>query len=482
MPSRKGLAAKGGRRFLFRLKSGGTRAAASMEISEPSGEVASPTTAAPTQRVSIPGHMNISAFWIANQFHWQALITIVLPSMVVKFLGEPNKAFNLAMVLVWGTAVAVIVNPLTGAISDYVTFRMGRRRPFLIIGTIFNVIALVLFAFAPAWFSSTGLLISFIVLFLLLQLSNNVANAPWGAIIADKVPQSQRGITAGFKGLFTLLGTGAGAVVAGIIVNQNDRLPIYRNEIVQIFLLIALVQIAFAIYTVIAVKETPLQTEAKFELRSVLQRFWFKPGQYPDLSWVLLAHLIIMMGIWGALDFLQYYFGDVLSGPGGQISLLGAKFSVEFFNGTLFQPVLLIAALPTSLIAGWVSDRYGRKGLVYLSGAVMSVVCFIFIFLQSPPFALIAGIFFGIGYGAYASVDWALVCDVLPPTDEAGKFLGLWSTMGIIPQVLGATLDAVILQVLHNVPNHFGYTILFLVTVVYFVLGTVIIRQVRGVK
>src|SRR5581483_5482613 len=286
-----------------------------MEISEPSGEVvARPDGVAPTRRVSIFDQMNINAFWIANNFHWQALLAIVLPSMVVKFLGDANKDINLALVVVWGTIIAVIVNPLVGAISDYATFRMGRRRPFMIIGTVFNVIALVLFAFAPGWFSSTELLITFIVLFLFLQLTNNVANAPWSAIIADKVPPNQRGSTAGFNGLFNLLGTALGSIVAGLIVNKNNTLPIYRYEIVQIFLLIAIVQIIFVTYTIVTVKETPLQREAKFELRAVLRRFFFNPTRYPDLSWVLLARLLIMMGIWCVFYFLQYYFDDVVGG------------------------------------------------------------------------------------------------------------------------------------------------------------------------
>src|SRR5579884_977737 len=198
-----------------------------MDVTEDSG-VISPSI--PTRRVSIFEQININVFWIANNFHWQALLAIVIPSMVVKFLGDANKDINLALVVAWGTIVAVIVNPLVGAISDYATFRMGRRRPFLIIGTILNVIVLVLFAFAPGWFSKTGLLIAFLILFILLQFSNNCANAPWSAIIADKVPQNQRGVTAGFNGLFTLLGTAVGALVAGLIVNKNDAVPIYRNE------------------------------------------------------------------------------------------------------------------------------------------------------------------------------------------------------------------------------------------------------------
>src|SRR5579885_690179 len=448
-----------------------------MDVTEnPGGVAISPPGTATQRRVSLFDQININVFWIANNFHWQALLAIVIPSMVVYFLGNANKDINLALVVVWGTLVAFVVNPLVGAISDYATFRIGRRRPFLIIGTILNVIVLVLFAFSPFWFSSTGLLVTFILLFLLLQFSNNFANAPWGAIIADKVPQNQRGVTAGLFGLFTLLGTILGSVVAGIIVNKNNPLPVYRNGIVEIFLLIAVVQIVFVAYTALTVKETPLPLREgrTFQLSTALKRFFFKPSRYPDLSWVLLARLLVMMGIWGVFYFLQYYFDDVLGGPGVKTIIFGSQFS-----GTLFLPILLVAALPTSIIAGWISDRIGRKGLVYLSGTMMTVVCLIFILFQSQYGALIAGIFFGIGYGAYTSVDWALAADALPPTDEAGKFLGIWSAMGILPQVIGITIGALILQALRSLPNHFGYTSLFLVTIVYFALGTLVIYQVR---
>ena len=453
-----------------------------MEVSDNPGFAVSTPDATTQRRVSVFEQININVFWIANNFHWQALLAIVIPSMVVKFLGNPNKDINLAIVVIWGTLVAFAVNPIVGSISDYATFRMGRRRPFMIVGTIFNVVALLLFAFSPGWFSSTTLLIMFAVFFVLIQFTNNIANSPWSAIIADKVPQNQRGITAGYNGLFTLLGTILGSVVAGIIVNKNDHLPMYKNEIMQIFLLIAAVQIVFVIYTIFTVKETPLHEHARFELAAVTKKFFFKPAQYPDLSWVLLARLLVMMGIWGVFYFLQYYFDDVLGGPGVKTILFGSNFSGEAFSGTLFLPVLLIFALPTSLLAGWLSDRHGRKIMVYISGAVMTVVCLLFIIFQTQYGALIAGAFFGIGYGAYTSVDWALTTDALPPTGEAGKFMGIWSAMGILPQVIGIAIGAVILQVLRDMPNHFGYTVLFLVTIVYFGLGTLVIRQVKGVR
>jgi MFS family permease len=459
-----------------------------MEISDNPGSGSvevSPSSPAVARRVSLFDQINLNVFWIANNFHWQALLAIVIPSMVAKLLNPADKDINLALVVIWGTLVAVVVNPLVGAISDYATFRMGRRRPFMIIGTIFNVLILVAFAFSPSFTNSQALLLLiFALLFLGLQFTNNLANSPWSAIIADNVPQNQRGLTAGFNGLFVLLGTILGSVVAGIIVNKNDPLPIYKNQIVEIFMIIAVVQIIFVLYTVLTVKETPLQLQERrtFQLLPILRKFFFRPSRYPDLSWVLLARLLVQLGIWGVFYFLQYYFDDVLGGPGVKTILLNTPFSGEQFSGTLFLPILLLTALPTSIIAGWISDHHGRKVLVYISGAVMTIVCAIFIIFQSQYGSLIAGAFFGIGYGAYTSVDWALTTDVLPPTDEAGKFLGIWSAMGILPQVIGIAIGGVLLQLMHTLPNHIGYTTLFIVTIFYFGLGPLVIKQVRGVK
>ena len=61
--------------------------------------VASPTTAT-LRRVSLFDQININVFWFTNNFHWQALLAIVIPSMVAKYLGNANKDINLTLVVV----------------------------------------------------------------------------------------------------------------------------------------------------------------------------------------------------------------------------------------------------------------------------------------------------------------------------------------------------------------------------------------------
>ena len=96
-----------------------------MEIIDNAGEVGtSPPTAARERRVSLFEQINLNVFWLVNNFHWQALLAIVIPNMVAKFLNPAQKDINPTLVVIWGTLVAVVVNPLVGAISDYA------RRPF----------------------------------------------------------------------------------------------------------------------------------------------------------------------------------------------------------------------------------------------------------------------------------------------------------------------------------------------------------------
>lgn len=455
-----------------------------IERQHPLAITATPASPATERHVSLFEKINMNVFWMAGNFLGASITSLVIPSMVVKYLGDANKDINLPLVVIWGTIVSLVVSPVIGAISDRVTSRLGRRRPFLLIGTALTVLVLLAFAFSPTWVPSSLLLLVFALLSVLLHLGTTVAGGPWGAIIADRVPKLQRGLASGFNGLLSSIGMIAGSVTAGTLLNKHASLPVYNSEVVRIFLLVALIQLLFVVYSVLTVKETPLPRGAgqRLQLGSQLRNFLFKPSRYPDFSWVLLARLLMTMGLATITSFLQYWADDVLGGPHARTLLLNTPFSGEQFVGTLFMPFTMLLFLPTCLLAGWASDRWGRKRLVYVSGAMMTIVCLIAIFFQTQYGALIASAFFGIGFGAYTSVDMALTTEVLPPTNEAGKFMGIWSTMGVLAQVFGITIGGAVLQLLHTLPNHLNYTGLFGVTTICFALGTVVIRQVKGAR
>ena len=453
------------------------------------------TTDAPIASISLWRQLAINVFWFANNLHWNALLSVVLPAAVATLLPFHDKGLNLALVLAPGTVLAFVVNPLVGSLSDYARFKLGRRRPFMLIGTALNVVALLAIGFlcylADGRLSVTALLIGFVLLFALLQFSNNFANSPWSAIIADQVPKRQRGSASGFYGLMTLLGTAAGVELAAALVQTTSNASqapantaAFRQSLLFVFAVIAVIQTVFVAFTVLAVKEHQPAEPKTFSWPAFLSRFTLEPRKYPDFTWILLTRLLIMTGIWAINFFLLYYFEDVLgiTGKGHGASGFGLRVDTPEQALAYFLPLVLVAAAITVYLAGWLSDRVGRKKLVYLSGAMMTVVALIFIFLQSFPAALVAALFFGLGYGAYTSVDWALATDVLPPTDEAGKNMGIWSAAGIIPQVIGVMLGGLLIYSLQRLPNHLGYTVLFGVTVVLFLLGTLLVSRVKGAR
>lgn len=403
----------------------------------------------------------LNLFWLANNVHWGALLSIVIPSQVDKLFG--NKELNFPLVVVSGTLAAVIVHPLAGALSDRTTARLGRRRPWLLWATIPNLVGLALMAVAPS-------VAALALAYLIVQVANNAANAPWSAIIADRVPPWQRGAAAGWNGLLTVVGTVVGSLLAGQIVDKGQPLDTYRGQILVIYALIAAVQVAGVGITAWTVRESPIATARPYGRGDIARTYWVSPRAGRDFFWVCVTRLLVQQGIFGVFFFLQYYFDDVLDLPG------------ERTMGTQFLPLVMIAAMTTVYFAGALSDRIGRKPLVYLSGVVMSVVCFAFIFFQVPAAVPVCAVFFGIGYGAYSSVDWALACDVLPDTQEYGRDMGIWAVMGVLPQIVGIVLGGITLAYFKSFPGHLGYTMLFVLTLVWFVLGTALVTRVRGVR
>jgi MFS family permease len=138
------------------------------------------------------------------------------------------------------------------------------------------------------------------------------------------------------------------------------------------------------------------------------------------------------------------------------------------------------------MIPNTTSNKYGRKMMVYISGALMGVVCLVFVLFHSFTLAVLMGIVFGLGYGAYESVDWALASDVLPSMDDYAKDMGVWHVAMVLPQVIATPIAGFLLDnfqrvgKVQNIPN-LGYTVIFMVAVVYFIFGTVFVKQIKKV-
>jgi MFS family permease len=420
----------------------------------------------------------LSLFWFASSAHWSAILITLLPLQAEAIGGPAFKGRTLAVILLGGAFVAMFVSPLFGAWSDRYPTRWGRRKPFLVVGTIGNVFGLLALAFIPA---TPAALVPYVIVFLVIELFNNLATAPYSALIPDVAPPELRGSASGWMGLMMVLGSFVGGMT-GLV------LP-WIGGVTGAYLILSALLLAGMLGTVLTVREPPAPVVPPFRWGGFL-RGLIEPFRSRDFTWVFLTRFLIVLGTFTVQEFLQFYIKDVVGGG-------AEKHSYTFFGTPLadtapaatsfFIMALLLGAIPGTLAAGMLSDRYGRKLMVYLSGALQGLVLIVLIFSSSFEVAVLTGIVFGLGYGAYQAVDWALAGDVLPSKDDYAKDMGVWHIAFTLPQVVATPIAGLLLDLFQKqgagvgLPN-LGYSVIFGLAFVYFLLGTVLVRQVKGAK
>jgi MFS family permease len=425
-------------------------------------EAIAPTPAVPARRFTTLDQFFVSCFWLAYNVHWGALIAIVLPSQIATIVGDAQKEFYNGLIPPLGAMVSLMITPIAGALSDRSRSRFGRRRPYMAVGTLVNILFLILIA----GFSTGSNIWLFLLCYMGIQLGNNWSGGPYAGLIPDVVPHEKRGAASGWLGLMTAVGTLIGALAAGRLIQNGNYWPIYILIIAALAIMLAL--------TLWGVRERPNTVDpGPFDIGAFLRSFLLDPKIYRDFYWVLITRGLVTMGIYSVFTFFQYFLKDIIkvANPAEQSSYLIG--------------VIIVTGIPTSIIAGSLSDRYGRKPMVYLSGGLMALASVIFIavaLLPSMAFTFAVGALFGFGYGAYQAVDWALAIDVLPGGEDAAKDMGIWHVAIVLPQIIAPAITGLTLNALKGTSLLLGYTVVFVMTAVWFILGTVFVRLIRGAR
>ena len=85
----------------------------------------------------------LSFFWFSTNMMWSAILIITMPSQVKAAVGNSVKGTELGLVLSAGAIISMLTAPIFGALSDRIRLPGGRRKPWVVIGTVGNVIGLV---------------------------------------------------------------------------------------------------------------------------------------------------------------------------------------------------------------------------------------------------------------------------------------------------------------------------------------------------
>jgi MFS family permease len=422
----------------------------------------------------------MSLYWIAIGYLWSSLGSLILPDLVQHLVGRAHKGTAISVLEGIGTVMAVVWQPMAGSISDRWQSPLGRRRPFIIAGTVGDVIFLCGIALSGSYWL-------LVIFYLLLQTASNTAQGPYQGLLPDVVPHEQRGEASGYYGVANLVGILAGTVGAGYLLHQYGR----GVAIVSIAALLTVTMLV----TVIKVPDVARPTEPQFESPShaFMHTFTLDLRKHRDFGWLMASRLLILMGILGLQSFAFFYFSDVF-------------FPNDRKETTLATAVLLGLVVLVGLAVTWpaakLSDRIGRKKIVFGGGMIgaAATVAVIFSHYQMLPAnivqplaailhvpglaaqAVVLGFAIGIGFGSFLSVDWAFITDVIPP-DEAGRFMG-FSNIATAGSGIIARLSAGWLLDYFNAGPRIlglpgGYPVIFTLFAAWMVAGSLLVLKVR---
>lgn len=406
-------------------------------------------------------HIALSAFWFGSFFLWQPFTFVIIQDQID--IAVPNKGAQgsaIGLALSFGGLFALAIPPLVGAISDRLTTPWGRRRPIMIGASILTLPG---FALMAATHSYIGLVIGYAWV----QFFFNAAGAAFAGIIPDVVPAQQFGRASGFLATMVQLGSGGGLFTYSLLHGAHqDR---------WIYLAFALVILATLVPTSLAAagegtEPVPPREPQPF---AALAREFVRPLLGGDFAWVILTRFFVSAGIVTVASYLLNFFRDVVgvADPAGFV--------------TLWFLVVLLVAIPFGLAGGNLSDRlHRRKIFVYTSGAFQTLVALVFIvfYPTSQLLVFVLGAIYGIGYGLYYAVDWALACDTLPDQKNSAKDMGLFHIALTLPQFVVPFFAGNALDYFNHASPNSGYRVVFSSTVIFLFLGTLFVSRIRSVR
>jgi MFS family permease len=410
--------------------------------------------ARPTERLPLRELLQISIYWLGINAIWGGVG--IFNQERVDQLAPPGEAASYLAVMGWiALPVVLLVQPTVGMISDYTISRWGRRKPYIVIGSVLDVLFLVGLATSQTFVA----LVLFVVL---LQFSSNFAQGPFQGYVPDLVPPEQVGLASALVGAMQTVGFVTGAILISIAYRLGDfTLPL-------IFL--GVVELATAAGTFLFVREGQIA-------KSRRGRSWFAIGRSAwgldilkerSFTFLLISRLMFLSGVNVFLTFNVLFLTRSLGMTADDKALWVAVVGI----------VVGVSTAISTIPSGIASNRVGRKPLIYLACAIGAVGLAVAALAPSPPVLVLGVLLLGMAAGTFLAVDWALMTDIIPKA-SSGRFMGISNLAVGLAGPVAATLAGPIIDVVGGpAETGDGPRAAFLAGIALFALGAIFLRPV----
>ena len=352
----------------------------------------------------------------------------------------------------------MIVQPLIGHFSDKTWTRLGRRRPYFLVGAVLTAIALVLMPnssslayLLPPMFIGAGML-------MIMDASINIAMEPFRALVADLLPSEQR--TLGFSVQTVLIGFGAviGSWLPYVLaewfgISKIADVGEIPNNVIFSFYFGAVVLIASIVWTVVRTKEYPPD-----EYAELIGKEHIEEGKGSDLSQIFrdFANMPKTMKQLGVVQFFSWFalFAMwVFSTPAIAVHIYGTDIndhSSETYQnaanwvGVIFGVYNGISAIYAFFLPK-IAGKFGRKNTHAFSLLAGAIGLLSIYFIKDPNILLISMIGIGMAWASILSMPYAILAGSLPP-HKMGIYMGIFNFFITIPQIINGIIGGPIIK------------------------------------
>ena len=423
---------------------------------------------------------NMSFGFLGIQFGWG--LQLANMSAIYTYLGaDPDR-----IPILWlaGPMTGLIVQPIIGSMSDRTWNRLGRRRPYFLVGAILSSVALF---FMP---DSTALWIAASLLWIL-DASINISMEPFRAFVADKLNPDQR--TVGFVMQSFFIGVGATLANAlpyifrysGVTGRTASGIPLtvlYSFKIGAVAFLLAV------LWTVFTTKEYPPADMAEFErqrrehkgivavVAALLKEIFSAIGEMPATMRQL---AFVQLFTWLGLFCMWLFFGLMTSyHVFGATSPQDARFPLGGELGGICFAVYSIVTFVVAFALAKLAAVTSRKA-VHAFALVCGGVGLLSVYLIHDKWALLLTMIgVGIAWASILSMPYAILSGALPAA-RIGIYMGVFNFFIVIPEIIQALTFGPIIRAVFGPDNHNAPLYMVMVGGAFMLIAALLVLRVQ---
>ncbi|MDX1326899.1 MAG: MFS transporter [Arenibacter sp.] len=377
-------------------------------------------------------------------------------SRIFQTLGAEKETIP----LIWIAAplTGLIVQPIIGYLSDKTwSNRWGRRRPYFLIGAILSSVALFFVPYSPTLWIAAGFL-------WILDASINISMEPFRALVADKLPDSQRSYGFVVQTLIIGIGTWVASNLPWMIskLGVSDSAPsgVVPMSVKIAFAIGAFVFLASILYTVFTTTEYPPEDMEAFEkekakknrfVSDMVNNIGNMPSTMKKLGVIQFFSWFAFFTMWSMANpaLTEHVFND--PAPIEALFDMNDPLQVEAFNeeNTAFQKssnlvgaymgVYGLSSMVFALaLVFYTSKRNVNRKWVHMLSLFLGGIGFILMyFIPSPEYLALCFILIGIAWGSILSMPYAMLSSSVDPK-RMGVFMGIFNMFIVLPQIIAA--------------------------------------------